>query len=92
MICGLGSGEFCQQVTHVGVGLKSVTTDCLQDAVDHCTRLGTSDGVAEQPVFSADCKRSDSVFSKVVVDFDAPIFEIVDDVFPLIRLYLMVKS
>lgn len=61
-------------MAHVGVGFQSIAPGGLQDAVNHTTGVGSSNGIGKQPVLPANGKRSDPVLRKIVVDGKLAVF------------------
>ena len=66
LLGGLAGGQMGEDVFEIGMRFQSVAAGCLDDAVKHGAGFGAADTVTEQPVFSANSKRPDSAFSKVV--------------------------
>lgn len=68
----VGIGGFCkrQPLEHIGqpaVGLHATGLGGLNERVKQCTGLGASGRIGKEPCFSADHKRADRVFHRIVM-------------------------
>ncbi len=84
----LGKGQFCKQVTKIGIRLKPVGLGGFDQAEEGCAGIRSPGGSRKQPVLSAQHKWTNGVFSNIVVEFQKPGVDINNQFIPLVQAVL----
>ena len=71
-----GRRQPSEDVTQIGIGIESTTAAAFDDGVEDGAAFSGLGFADEQPILFPKGGGADRVFDQVLVDFDAPIFEV----------------